>query len=420
MPRKSDKKEKPVINLTEKEAEVSKIEELNRRERKALDDRAEILRTKRDIVDMEETDDGDDLFENAAIQLDPDFSSVLQSLASQGSVHIFKETDQGHLKVGSFPIIDAESLNIQMDKIARRHKGGDFLVRLLNSKGQYAKNHRFSFDPAAYGAQDENAKPQNNGGETDRIIALINESRRETMDLFKTLIPALVQKEKSPFSSLQDIMALVQTLGKNSGPIDLKNTADFFLQAMSMGREIAEGKTPGEPQGDGGGILKDLVAPFLSIMSNMSQKPAAQLPANLKKQPVAAATPKPIQELKEDAMTDPAVLSAKNSISYKFYVPQLLKMAREKANPEDVAADVLNTIPEQYHGMLLKLAASEDVINYLAAFEPAVLDNVEWVKAVVAEILNSFQDGEEGEEADITDDAVIEPSINGHQDAVGV
>lgn len=421
---------KPKENLAIREAELKKIEDLNRREKKALEEKAELVRQKRELDAAEDEPEttpheGAPLFGYA----DAGFMDVIQKLSEEGMVHVYRMTNGALKKVSAFPVTDLEALEQQMEKIAHDYGGGSFTLRILSPGGQIAKTKILSFDELAYSkAADPSAQASH---VQDRMIQLMVESNRQTTELFKTFLLAQAQnKPASPFGNMTvaDIIALLKG---NSGPVDFKSMSDLFTRALTMGREIAEGKPPTEPGGEDN-MLKDLVSPFLAVLQNITTKrPAQALPAPVvpartavppavqPPAPTAASSPAASAEIvspdiKEEIPVDSWTKSVKSSLAYKLYVPSVLKAAREKAEPAGVAEDILNTVPETHHGLLLKLMESPDVVDYLSAFEPEAKDHAEWIKAVAAEIVSQFEDGGEGGEEDMPE--APSPSGNGHSE----
>ncbi len=428
---------KPKENLAIREAELKKTEEMNRREKKALEDKAELVRQRRELEAAENEPEGDTT-EGAPLfgYGDQGFMDVLSSLSDQGSVHVYRTTNQGLKKVAQFPVVDMPSLEQQMEKIAFEYGGGSFTLRVLQPNGQIAKTKTLSFDEKAYTKPADPAHQE--GVMQDRLFQMMVESRRESTELMKTFLMAQAQnKPASPFGNMTvaDIMALFKG---NSSPVDMTSVFNVVTRALTMGKELAEGKSPTE-SGTGGeeNVLKDLVAPFLGLLQNITAKvPAAQRPAPLPapvraSMPAAArpANPPAVPEVvgeeaakaakEEVIVVDPSIQSIKSSFAYKIYVPSLLKAAKDAADPAEVAEDILNTVPETHHGILLKLMGNPDVVEYLAAFEPEARTHAEWVKKVAAEVLAQYAD-EEDDGGDHGDDnpEPIRPSGNGHSEKV--
>jgi hypothetical protein len=415
------KKDKP--NLALQEAEIKKEEELNRRKAKMLAERAELLRQEKELDAAEH---GGEETPNPARPFsfaDEQFLKVVDSLTGGGSIHISRVTGSGVAKVATFPIVDAQTMEQQVDSIARKYGGGTFLVELRNSDGTYAKQKQVTFDEKAY------APPADPGAQVNaaqnQLMTLMMESRRESNELLKTLLTALVaNKPQAPVNSVQDIAAIAALFkGQGGGAFDQKSTLDMITKAMTWGRELAEGKTPGESDGEPN-VLKDMVQPFLAILSEVVKKappkPAAlpstlarpgTMPRPLPSTPegafapgavpaVPAAPAEAAAPIYSEAVVDPTIEAVRSNFFYKMYVPTLLKAAVEKQDVEDVALDVLSTVPTTHHGVLLKLAQSPDVVEYLAKFEPEARNHAEWIKGVVDIIVEELTADEDelGEE----------------------
>lgn len=382
-------------NLELKEAEIKKQEELNRREQRALDEKAELIRRKRAL---DEAEGGEELAEepmNPFANLDPGFVEALDSLSSEGRMMIYKEDRTGLSKVAEYPVLDAESMERQLENVAHEHGGGSFMVRLLGPNGKIARQKSFKFDPKAYAKEE---KPSDGGGNMQAMMNFLIESRKESADLLRTFILAQSRQPVAPGLDLEKLLSL--GLLKDKSPADMKGMMELFTTALTWGRELAEGKNPGE-NGGGESVLKDLVQPFLSVLGQIQAKNPPSRPA-LPTRPMA--TPKPLpdgetspEQLSEAPAVDPSILKVKSNFFYKMYVPTIIKAAVDKAAPSEVAADILDTVPETHHGMVRKFAAMPDVVDFVSAFEPVAREHAEWVKAVAAEILAAFEEdgGEE-------------------------
>ena len=406
-------------NLEIKESEISKVEELNRREKKALDDRADLIRRRQalDSVDDGEPDDGDAAPVISPFDsMDPGFVEALESLNSEGQLVIYKESKTGMAKVGHYPVMDAETMERQLDSIAHEHGGGTFVVRLLGPNGKIAKQKSFTFDAKAYAKE---APAGSDGGATAMMIQMMIESRKETADLLKTFIMSQ-RPTNGAGLGVEQLVALAPLFKQAGGsPDNTKNMMELFTTALSWGRDLAEGKAP---NGGEDNILKDLVAPFLSVLANIKgiQAPALASPRLAMPGPSIKAgssmpAPKPAPadltppeaergvidspHAPQEAAVDPSVQAVKSSFVYKLYVPTLLKAAKDGADPEQVADDILNTVPDTHHGVVKKLAESPDVVNYLAAFEPVAANYAEWIKKVAAFIVDMLTDDAPAEEA---------------------
>lgn len=405
------KKEKP--NLALQEAEIKKEEELNRRKAKMLAERAELLRQEKELDAAERGDEETPDPARPFSFADEQFLKVADSLTGGGSIHISRVTGSGVAKVATFPIVDAQTMEQQVEAIARKFGGGTFLVELRNSDGTYAKQKQVTFDEKAY------ALPADPGAQVNaaqsQLMTMMMEARRESNELLKTLLTALVANKPAPsaFSSVQDIAAIAGLFKGQGAGLDQKSMLDMITKAMTWGRELAEGKTPGEGETEPN-VLKDMVQPFLSILSEVVKKAPAKLPAPPLNRP--GTMPRPLTEapapapavpaapgaeaapaapIYPEVSVDPSIQAVRSNFFYKMYVPTLLKAAVEKQDVEDVALDILSTVPTTHHGMLLKLAQSPDVVEYLSKFEPEAANHAEWIKGVVSIIVEELTADEE-------------------------
>ena len=67
-----------------------------------------------------------------------------------------------------------------------------------------------------------------------------------------------------------------------------------------------------------------------------------------------------------------------------------MKAARNKEDVGAWAEKILNTVPEQYDGILQDMIASPEFVEYLATFEPEALQHKEWLEGVQKALQESF------------------------------
>ena len=383
-------KAQAAVNLELKEAEINKTEELNRREKRALDEKAELLRRRKALEEAEMGAEAEPDEPNPFADLDPGFVEALDSLSSEGRMMVYREDRTGLSKVAEYPVLDAETMERQLENVAHEHGGGSFMVRLIGPNGKIARQKSFRFDPKAYAKNEEKSS---DGGNMQAMMNFLIESRKESADLLRTFIMA---QAKQPASTGLDLeKAITLGLFKEKSPADMRGMMELFTTALTWGKELAAGKAPGEDGGDN--VLKDLVQPFLAVLSQIQAKrpavPQVPLRPGASMKPLSDGQPVPENPpLEAPVSVDPSVAAIKKNFFYKMYVPTIVKAALEKVSPADVASDILDTVPETHHGMIRKFAAMPDVVELLANFEPVARDHAEWVKAVAAEILASFDD----------------------------
>jgi hypothetical protein len=388
-------------NLEIKESELNKTEELNRREKKALDDRADLIR-RRQALDSVETA-GDEFTPdgppNPFEAMDPGFIEALESLNSEGQMVVYRESKTGMAKVAHYPVMDAETMERQLDSIAHEHGGGTFVVRLLGPNGKIAKQKSFTFDPKAYAKEGPAAD-----NSQSMMIQMMIESRKETADLLKTFIMAQAANKPASGLSLQDVIALQGSFKGQGGGQDMKAVTELVTTILAMSKDLADGKVPGT-EGADEGIMKNLVGPFLGLLSNIQAqrggRPAIAGPvrpgATMKPLPNGPALPAAPESAPVEVAVDPSVQRIKSNFFYKMYVPTLLKAMVDKTDVDAVADDILKAVPETHHGMIEKFASMPDVVEFLASFEPSVREHAEWVKAVALSIVDALADEEEPE-----------------------
>lgn len=383
-------------NLELKEAEIKKIEELNRREQRALDERAELIRRRRSLDDAEGGVEEPGIEESPFANLDPGFVEALDSLSSEGRMMIYKEDRTGLSKVAEYPVLDSDTMERQLENVAHEHGGGNFMVRLIGPNGKIARQKSFRFDPKAYAKED---KPADGMGNMSAMMNFLIESRKESADLLRTFI--LAQSRQAPAQGLDLEKAISLGLFKDKSPADMKGMMELFTTALTWGKELAAGRNPGE-EGEDGGLMKNLVQPFLAVLSQIQAKsparPALPKPGATMK-PLDGGQPVPASQPVQEAVVDPSIIAVKNNFFYKMYVPTILKAMVDKTDVDDVADDILRTVPSTHHGMIEKYASMPDVVDFLAAFEPSVKDHAEWIKAVAASIVDALAEDEAGEES---------------------
>lgn len=384
---------KPKENLAIKEAEIRKLEDLNRREQKALEQKAELIRQRRELERAEETDvDGEGL-QGTALLLSDKFAEVLDQVQEDGRFIVARIENGREMQVGAYSVSDWPA---RMEEIAHEAGGGTFKIQFRTSAGKFVKQITQTFDPTFY--RKKNLPQPVQGTELVTLLpqlqqqnmAVLQEMRREMTEMMKLLITTRSNPESTSFmKSAQDIVAIAQ-LFKGQGSD--KSSLEMFQMGLNLARELAEGK---EPSSTWAQLFESVGKPMAEALAKVAavQAPAPVRPAAAPKKPAepTAAAPAPAAAL-DAPKEDSTVSQVKTSLFYKLYVPQILAAARKKEDAAAWAEKIVNTVPEPYHGILVDIAEKPDLVPFLAAFEPEAEQHAEWVKSLADNVLALFEE----------------------------
>lgn len=86
----------------------------------------------------------------------------------------------------------------------------------------------------------------------------------------------------------------------------------------------------------------------------------------------------------------------------KMVAPMLLNMAKTGVTPENAAQEIADSVPDKFWPIVVEIVNKDDMVDFLAAFEPTIVAHTTWL-AMVAEILKRdfIETAEEEEETEV-------------------
>lgn len=398
-------------NMTAKEADIKRAEELNKAEEKVLDEKAKILRKKAELKAMEageEPSDPNGIFGDpwaerpGSAAIDEHLQSVLDELDAEARFVVFRIDGTKKYKVGVFPITEWPD---RMEEVARVTGGGHFMITFKSVDNTTVKTITQAFDPSFY------KKSESGTGDLSSVLAQMNQSnmavlesmRRENMEMLKTIITTMGAGNRGGFlQSAQDI-ALIGQMFQNKGA-DSAGVMETFLKGLEMGRTLNPDR---EPPSTFDKLVDTIGKPVAEALGKAAQNPAVPQMPHVPRVAAPAIEPKPTVE------TSP-MQAIKNSFAYKMYVPQILAAAKSDASVDEWAERIVGTVPEAYDGVLIDVCSRVDVVDYLAQFESDVRSTAGWFARLSKAILDKF-DGDETPDEKTVGDEIPAVAVNGKE-----
>lgn len=371
-------------NLAMEEAEVTKIEELNKRRKKALEDQAELVRQEQDL---EAARHGEEDPAPEVMPISENLASIIDGLDDDGKFWVYRLNDRGQsAMVGNYPLSEWPD---RLEEIARKAGGGTFRISFRNARGHPIKQVTQTYDEKFYAEKEKERDPA--GGlmavlaEMQKNTAAVLESgRRDMMDMMKTLVTVMGGKQSGP--DYKDIAMLGEIFAKGKGGGD---AVDVLKTGIELGMKMAEGK---EPSSTLDRVLETIAAPAAGLLSKLAENPPVL--GRPKASPARpAAAPKPLPEPPAPpapVMVEAPVDPIKVHPFYTTYVPKVLEAAKKKEDPAEWAEYVLDMIPALYHPKLLELIQKPDLVEYLGSYEPDARNCAVWIVTVRDAILKQF------------------------------
>lgn len=380
-------------NLALEEAELKKIEDLNRRRKKALEEQAEIERQEQDLEKSRTGDDPAPDMIRGTDFISSRMADALQSLEEDGKFWVFRIDEKGRRsQCGAWPISDWPA---RMDEIAHEAGGGTFTIQFKKANGEYVGQTTVTFDPKFYNKPAATKDTTQEGiflllAEMQKqTAALVENSRRDTLDLLKTLIPAMTANKGPNYTEIAALGEIFR--GGNGG-----NPVDTLKTGLELGLRLGEGREPASGMEK---LLETLGGPAVAILSKLAAAPRLPAPAAPAPSPaVPATTPKPLTDPEPAALPPPAApvptaetSGVKGHELYKKYVPGILDAARKNESPKEWADAILDLIAPVYHPYMLALLEKPELVEILGSYEPEARNYAPWITAVRDEILKQFE-----------------------------
>jgi len=324
---------------------------------------------------------------------------------NEGFVEVYRLRENGlRTKIGRYPVKD---IGNDLDFVARKFGGGEYLVVLKDSKGRFQGQVSESYDELAY-PKPTNGQNNNpvviNTQQNDslaQIVQLMEKSFQQQLETQKAMTAQLLEITKasvssSPIKSLKDLVEMKSLLqDKDNNPLkNIETLMGLFTKGMEFGSSINQNNS-----GDDSfmGLIKDLLPMVIAQKkaSNVEEakkyiqsaiKPTAESvalpnpPTQLIEQnKEVVPNEQPIQETKEDNMK----LSMAGNLILNLYKGEILKLAQAKHSPDEVADMILIKLPQDYYGIALDIAKNTERFNLVCQYIPELKDHKEWVEAVL-------------------------------------
>lgn len=387
MPRK--KKE----NLSMKEAEIKRVEELNKREKKALEERAELIRRTKELEEAENGEEPEptpEAPEGQGYAMSDRLAEVISQIQDDGKFQVFRIINGREQRVGNYSISDFPA---RLEEIAYECGGGTFKVVFRNGAGQYVQQDTQTFDPLFYKRKDDAPAVDHMSAGLPSILLemqrqnaeMLNAMRRESMELMKTLLT----NRSNP---LQEVAALLPLMKSSTSEGALM---EVLLKGLALGKEISSGESSSMLDK----VLETVGRPFAETIAKVASNPAilkGQTPRPGVVRP--GATPKPLPGSDVPAAPDPSIAKAKSHLFYRLYVPQILSAASKNAPVEAWAEKIADTVPESYHPFLIDIVEKPDLLDFISAYEPDAKTFGDWFTRLAKAVSDLFGPGDEESE----------------------
>lgn len=374
-------------NLTVESGEVDKLEELNARRKKALAEAADLLRQEQDLERARNGDAPEQFAPEEGTPVSEELAAVIEGLDDGGKFWVDRIDERGRAaKVGAYPISDWPD---RMDDIAKEAGGGTFRISFRNVKGHPVKQTTQTYDPKFYRKADE-PRAQGGNGEIVSLVSsmqssltqVMEQSRRDSMDLMKTVLTALGSKPSGPDYKEIALLGELFSRGKTGG-----DSAEALMKGIELGMSLKEGQ---EPSSTADRLLETLGPAAAQLLSRIpAPRPAtparpAALPAPLTDAPVIAAPAEPAKPAV--SVEEAAKAAVKEHPFYKTYVPKILAAAKAGEDVKEWSETVCDLIPAVYHPKLLDLLQKPDLVEFLGTYEPEARNLAVWITGLRNEI----------------------------------
>jgi hypothetical protein len=434
MKKKNKKTEKdmpvtPEVPISEMDKELLKIKEETEKKKiviaeakKTLEEykklRAELeleeqqIKNKLNPPKLEEIEE-EDPQENPETLEQPDmkeerFNQLLEQFnqSNEGFVEIYRLKENGlRTKVGRYPIKDVGS---DLDFVARKFGGGDYLIVLKDNKGRFQGQVSESYDELAY------PKPTTNQGSGNpvivntqasdnlaQIVQMMEKSFQQQLEAQRVMTAQLLEITKasvssSPIKSLKDLVEMKSLLQeKDNNPLkNIETLMGLFTKGMEFGSSISQSN-----EGDDSflGLIKDLIPMVLAqkkasnveeakkyIQSAIKPIPETNHLSNPPTQLIEQKqSPVPSENIIENPKEGNMKLTPTGNLILNLYKGEIIRLAQIKHKPDEVADMILLKLPQDYYGIALDIAKNSDRFNLVCEYIPELKDHKEWVEAVL-------------------------------------
>ena len=330
-----------------------------------------------------------------------DEMDALDDLAGPGTALVYRCLTGERRLVGRF---DRTRIIKDHTIIGVQFGGGEYEVDFKESDGTYAKKFvRFSFDPLCYGEPKGPFAVKPTEPRTDNSAALdmmqksieaANKRADEAAARVDRIMEALLTRQPAaptnPGLSLEQVFSLAERMNGGRGP------SEDIAKGLAELKELAANAGTGE-----GGIPWNLlISKGLDLFSNLAARPAAPRPGAAPGGHTPARAGQPHQQTPGAApVNNPpppdhinaVVLAVKSSPLYAYYAPKLAELVNRPTSPEDAADEILGMVPDAFNDEVLAVVSRPDVVDYLALFEPELVNaHREWFKTTAEHVRQSF------------------------------
>jgi len=425
-PNQINQQEVPVNELTELDKELLKIKEDTEKKKAVISEAKKILEEYKKLraeleleeqqlkskfnqqnieeIDTEENNEEDNIEKEDIKQPDlkeERFTQLLEQFNqnNEGFIEIYRIKENGmRTKIGKYPIKD---VGTDIDFVAQKFGGGDYLIVLKDSKGRFQGQIMESYDEMAY------PKPSTSVGNGNpvvintsqneslaQVVAMMEKSFQQQLEAQKAMAQQLLEITKasvssSPIKSLKDLVELKALLQeKDTNPLkNIEILMGLFTKGMEFGSTLSQSNSDDESFI---GLIKDLIPMIISQKKASSVEEAKQYIQSALKinQPQNNQNPPQILEQKTEPNQieykgDDMKISGMGNLILNLYKGELLKLANINYNPEEVADMILLKLPQDYYGIALDIAKNPDRLKIVYEYLPELKEYEKWVEAVL-------------------------------------
>jgi len=365
---------------------------------------------------------------------------ILETIADQGKFEVFRQVGGGNKsKVGIYPINEWPE---RMETVASTYKGGTFTIIFKDAGGRIRGQETQTFDPVAYSAGSAPA-PEGRGADVvDRLLERMESrdeaSRREMATLqaenskmmleMMKLIATRPAAEAAPQTSLPELIKLVRDL--TPPPVDPLASLKGTVEMISMLKDGAADQAPTSPWMVALEKGLELLSPLVTVLaqkassSGRPERPARLSPgagADGRRIPptagvVADPAKTPLLENPTPAAPEPEPVPEpfKEDPQMKEYAGRLLQAAIGQVRPSIVAQLVVDAVTQETVDEFEAMTENEKLLDILIAHEPRLVAHTTWLKSVLTEMKEKFDEAwpseNEPEVAAVVDAAPVIPA----------
>lgn len=243
--------------------------------------------------------------------------------------------------------------------------------------------------------------------QNDAALTQILNRMAERDELMNRAIAALMEKTivppapPQPQLGLAEIMTMVTQLmavmkpAQAIGGISLEKTLEMFQVGLTMGKQIEHGGDPTD------GMLQNALVSMLPALTNAFANPNnAVTPPAISNSPQIQRIQKPIDEKPTSDETEQI------NMLLKMVAKQLVKAAKENADPTKAADELLSKIPESSDEMLYNFLINPQWFEECCKFNEEIKNHQTWFANLHKNLLTAYGEAdtiENGGESTVID-----------------